>query len=208
MKKSLYSLTLFDEIIKEIDHLAYIQGSNRSQLINDILAEYLGLKTPEQKIKQIIKEISMKLEDTLVIKQVNDFNSIQLGNYLKYKYNPTIQYSYEFVNYNNKKCALLKISSRTKSEELIYHLNKFFDWLCSIEDKYSNEHETINYNKLKNRFTKSFYKFNLQSKDSSYCSEYLSKYIKMVDSCINYYFTHLNDPLIGKKLETIYNQYF
>lgn len=46
MKKSVYSLMLFDEIVEKIDQLAYENNTNRSQLINDILAEKIGLETP------------------------------------------------------------------------------------------------------------------------------------------------------------------
>jgi len=50
MIKSVYSLMLFDEIVEKIDQIAYENNTNRSQLINDILAEKIGLVTPEQKI--------------------------------------------------------------------------------------------------------------------------------------------------------------
>ena len=40
MKKSLYSLTLMDSVVAEIDRLAARQGTNRSNLVNQILADY------------------------------------------------------------------------------------------------------------------------------------------------------------------------
>ena len=40
MKKSLYSLMLSDEVVREIDVAAHRLGTNRSALINRILAEY------------------------------------------------------------------------------------------------------------------------------------------------------------------------
>lgn len=46
MKKSVYSLMLFDEIVERIDDMAYMHHTNRSQLINDILADYVGMETP------------------------------------------------------------------------------------------------------------------------------------------------------------------
>ena len=41
MKKTLYSLMLNDEVVREVDILAHRLGTNRSALINQILAEYV-----------------------------------------------------------------------------------------------------------------------------------------------------------------------
>ena len=38
MKKTLYSLMLSDEVVREADRLAHQKGTNRSNLINQILA--------------------------------------------------------------------------------------------------------------------------------------------------------------------------
>ena len=53
MKKSLYSLMLMDEVVNEVDRLAFRRGTNRSSLINQLLAEYLSLATPENRIGNI-----------------------------------------------------------------------------------------------------------------------------------------------------------
>ena len=42
MKKNLYSLTLSDEVVREVDALAHRLGTNRSALVNRILSEYVG----------------------------------------------------------------------------------------------------------------------------------------------------------------------
>lgn len=39
MKKTLYSLMLSEEVMREIDALAHKMGTNRSNLVNMILAE-------------------------------------------------------------------------------------------------------------------------------------------------------------------------
>ena len=50
MDKSLYSLMLMDSVVREIDRIALQKNTNRSNLVNQILAEYVSLVTPEQKI--------------------------------------------------------------------------------------------------------------------------------------------------------------
>ena len=46
MKKTLYSLMLNEEVVREIDALAHQMGTNRSALINQILADYTSVITP------------------------------------------------------------------------------------------------------------------------------------------------------------------
>ena len=57
MKKSLYSLTLMDSVVAEIDRLAARQGTNRSNLVNQILADYVSMMTPEKRIDAIFRHI-------------------------------------------------------------------------------------------------------------------------------------------------------
>lgn len=56
MKKSLYSLMLSDEVVREIDVAAHRLGTNRSALINRILAEYASVTTPEKRINDIFPQ--------------------------------------------------------------------------------------------------------------------------------------------------------
>ena len=53
MKKNMYSLMLAEEVIREVDKLAEQNNTNRSNLVNQILAEYVSLTTPEKHIQNI-----------------------------------------------------------------------------------------------------------------------------------------------------------
>ena len=68
MKKSLYSLILTDDVVKEVDSLAKERNTNRSNLINQILAEYVSFTTPEKRINDIFTYIDSLLN-------ANTFNS-------------------------------------------------------------------------------------------------------------------------------------
>ena len=57
MKKTLYSLMLNEEVVREIDRMAHRMGTNRSALINQILADYTSVMTPERRIESIFHEI-------------------------------------------------------------------------------------------------------------------------------------------------------
>ena len=61
MKKTLYSLILDDEVVREVDILAHRLGTNRSNLINQILAEYVNYVTPERRINDILSAVEQLL---------------------------------------------------------------------------------------------------------------------------------------------------
>ena len=57
MNKSVYSLVLMDNVVGEVDKLAYEMGTSRSNLINQILAEYVRYTTPEMRMRAIFDEM-------------------------------------------------------------------------------------------------------------------------------------------------------
>ena len=59
MSKSVYSVVLMDDVVDAVDRLAYEAGTNRSNMINRILAEYVQLATPEQRMQDIFSSIRM-----------------------------------------------------------------------------------------------------------------------------------------------------
>ena len=71
MNRSIYSLLLMDDVVQAVDQLAYAQNTSRSNMINQILAEYLSVKTPEQRMHDIFEQI-----ETLMVQQKNFSNSI------------------------------------------------------------------------------------------------------------------------------------
>ena len=53
----MYSLMLSEKVVEEIDRLAEKEGTNRSNLVNQILAEYVSITTPEKRISDIFERI-------------------------------------------------------------------------------------------------------------------------------------------------------
>ena len=53
MKRNAYSLILMDDVVAAVDRLAAQQGTSRSNLINQILAEHVCCTTPEQQMRQV-----------------------------------------------------------------------------------------------------------------------------------------------------------
>ncbi|GKX31063.1 hypothetical protein SH1V18_35430 [Vallitalea longa] len=212
MKKSIYSIVLFDEIVEAIDRLSYIKNTNRSQLINDMLAEKLGLLTPQQKVTNIINRISALVEtDSIQVKSKNDYGSLQFGTFIKYKYRPSIRYSFEFyVGNNEERYAVLKINSRSKSEELNEHLERFFKGICYIDKKrfpqiYQREIINKTYTNSNNRFSREFLRgIPLEKMDDEAIAEYLSCYLLMIDDSMNYYFNNYDMENVFSQIDRIY----
>ena len=61
MANSVYSIVLNDAVVEAIDRLAYQNGTNRSSMINRILAERVSYTTPEQRIKNILGYVEKSL---------------------------------------------------------------------------------------------------------------------------------------------------
>ncbi len=208
MKKMVYSLMLFEEIVEKIDQMAYEKNTNRSQLINEILAEKIGMVTPEQKIQQILERLDENFSETLSVSQINKNSSIQFGKSLKYKYRPKIRYSYEFISNQEGRYAVLKISSRTKSERLNAHFDYFFDLISKIEKKELKEGQDHQSN---HKFVRTFKEEGELSKDVKTVSENLTSYLKMMDQAMNAYFSGIDRGQvkdISATLEDIYHQFY
>lgn len=211
MKKSVYSLMLFDEIVEKIDQIAYMNNTNRSQLINDLLAERIGLVTPEQKIQKILEQLGENLRDVLSVSQINKNSSIQFGKSLKYKYRPKVRYSYEFMSNDQGKYAVLKISSRTKSEDLNEHFDAFFNLIAQIEQEKNQGSPDISENQTSHKFVREFKKEGELSQETQVVAENLTRYLKMIDRAMNVYFLNIdlqNDDSIERLLERIYGDYY
>ncbi|MBQ1203294.1 MAG: ribbon-helix-helix protein, CopG family, partial [Loktanella sp.] len=54
MNKSVYSIVLSDDVVAQVDRLAYKAGTSRSAMINRILADYVSYVTPEQRLRDIL----------------------------------------------------------------------------------------------------------------------------------------------------------
>ncbi|MCD7768942.1 MAG: ribbon-helix-helix protein, CopG family, partial [Oscillospiraceae bacterium] len=97
MKKTLYSLMLSDDVVRAVDQMAHRLGTNRSALVNQILAEYVDLETPERQIQDIFRQMEALLvsDRELVPFVTPNANSISVKSSLQYRYRPTVKYSVE-----------------------------------------------------------------------------------------------------------------
>ena len=193
MKKSMYSLILMDDVVKEIDAMAKYQNTNRSNLINQILAEYVSLVTPEKRINNIFNYIDNLLGS-------NTFNSfiephertMSVKSSLDYKYRPTIKYEVELYRTSDEAIGELKIIFRTQSADLLYRLSDFFDLWTRMEHIYLHNYYCngeIKYSFDNGKFLRTFSIPNGKNYTNEDIAKAISDYIKTFDDIIKGYLT-------------------
>ena len=136
MKKTLYSLMLNDEVVREIDARAHRMGTNRSALINQILAEYVDYTTPERRINDVLSAIEALMQPSRELVPFfapNSF-SMSLKSSLEYKYRPTVKYEVELFRGREESIGQLSVVFRTQSMALIQAMTEFFRLWKQIED--------------------------------------------------------------------------
>ena len=134
MKKNLYSLMLADEVVEAVDAMAHRMGTNRSALVNRILAEAVSVETPEQQIQNIFETIEELVRPgrELVPFFAPNSPTMSLKSSLCYKYRPTVKYEVELDREGNR-LGTLSVVFRTRSESLIDALADFFRLWTGIE---------------------------------------------------------------------------
>lgn len=136
MKKSLYSLMLSDDVVQAVDVLASRRGTNRSAMVNQILAEYTDMMTPERRVQDIFRQMEAILgEDTdLVPFLVPNSMSISLKSSLQYRYRPTVKYSVELYQDREEALGELSVAFRTQAPDLLEEMGQFFRLWKQVED--------------------------------------------------------------------------
>lgn len=136
MGKTLYSLMLNENVVREIDMLAHKSGTSRSNLINQILAEYVNYTTPERRISDIlsaIEQLMMPSREIVPFFAPNS-QSMSLKSSLEYKYRPTVKYEVELYRGDSDAIGRLSVLFRTQAQSLISDMTSFFRLWKKIED--------------------------------------------------------------------------
>ena len=159
MKKNMYSLILAEDVVNAIDKLAEEENTSRSNLINEILAEYVSVTTPEKRINDIfhgIEDLFKQLTGQQVYYQQHD-NTLSIKSALEYRYRPTIRYEVELYRAQSGTVGELKVNLRTQSPQLLNRLTEFFALWTRLEELYVAryfEGAEINYTLDETRWTR------------------------------------------------------
>lgn len=191
MQKSMYSLMLMDEVVKQIDSLAQEKNTNRSNLINQILAEYVSFVTPEKQISDIFSCLDSLLNNKIFsfVDEIGEsIRSVKTS--LDYKYRPTVKYSIELIKYpKDNILGYLKVVFRTQSQALLNSLEYFFTAFAKMESTYLYEKYNlkVSYEIECGKFTRTLLavdRFCITIEDAA---QGINDYIAMLDEIIKNY---------------------
>lgn len=208
----MYSLILIDEVVKAVDKLAHQKGTNRSNLINQILAEHLSLKTPEKRVGEIFVYVEGALnEERLQVAQKSDATLVVKGA-VSFKYNPTIRYAIDLQSTQRGYQGAMRVSTRTQSRALLTRLNMFFELWTQIEHTSSKEAKrpTPKYEMEDGRFTRQFAaEHRGEGIDSAVLGEAVANYVNLFDNAMNIFFETKAGMDIGtyKEMLALYEEY-
>lgn len=140
MKKSAYSLILSEQVVRAIDEIAEREGTNRSGLINEILADYVSLTTPEKRIDGVFRAVEEAFREFADLPVLYESRSsvLTVKSALAYRYRPTMRYEVELYRVPDEYIGKLTVSYRTQSPELVGELNGFFALWQRLEELYAS----------------------------------------------------------------------
>ena len=178
MKRSTYSLILMDDVVAAIDRLAAQQGTSRSNLINQILAEHVSCVTPEQ------------MNSAFRIQEQGSDAMLSILGSVQYKYRPTIRYSVELHReMHGEKVGILKISCRTQSQTLLNAIQQFFLFWVQLEQAYEGIEIQELYQIESNRLTRRLRRHGISSNEA--LGTAVGKYIQLFHTVLQSYFQGL-----------------
>lgn len=206
MRKSVYSLVLTDDIVSEIDRLAYELNTSRSNMINQILSDYVSLPTPEKRMREVFSELErLIMGDSVLTPLLQPSDSMySLRSALSYKYNPTLKYSVELYANAKPYFGELRVSVRSQNNTLMLTMLQFFKLWTRIENAYIGQTECCYED---GRFIR---KLRCPTDDVSNerIGEAISDYIHIFDNAIKAYFENLTSPQYAMHaVEQIYAGY-
>lgn len=205
MKKSVYSIVLMDEVVNQIDRLAYQNSVSRSAMINSILAKHCSYKTPYS----VISDIYSRVEEIIgldgfqtVLSQSN--SNMNIRSALAFKYNPTIKYNIGVYPKIEDKLGTVKVSLRTSSATLIAHINNFYKLWVQCEVLYLEPILTkpIGCYVENEKYTRELYTPKVSNLTENELARSISEYISMMDYLIKVYFENLSSTKLDVIIES------
>lgn len=208
MKKSLYSLMLADDVVNEIDKLAYASGTNRSNMINQILAEHVSYLTPERRARMMLDKIAdiLPVDTFRIIDSRSDF-FFSVCSPLSFKYNPTVKYTLAVLKTPGKKVGELRVSVRSSSQSLMDCFKGFFLSWQGAEFRNGGD---IPWNEGQFKFSKELiYRDETFGKNEN-TGDDVASYIAWLDKAMKNYFaclTPYSTAMARQAAESVFDEY-
>ena len=191
---------LNDEVVREVDALAHRLGTSRSNLINQILAEYVNYTTPERRINDVFTAVEQLLSPSRELVPFFSPNSstMSLKSSLQYKYRPTVKYELELHGGSEDSIGELTVLFRTQSEPLIRIMTEFFRLWKRVEDAHLPAGTERQYALYDGKFVRSIA---VPSRDvtADELAQAISEYVQLFDRLMKGY---VSGELDGRAVES------
>ncbi len=206
MKKSVYSLVLMDDVVAQVDRLAYSMHTNRSNMINQILAEYCSMMTPEKRMQSTLSQLEQLLGQVGFQPLAQPTGTmLMVRSALNYKYNPSVRYRVELFRTVEPEFGQLQVQLRTQNQELIYYVNEFMLFWAALEQKYLTKPRS----KVENgRFLRNLrYNPNFEKQEDA-VGNAITNYVNHFDRALKLYFEYLPRPSAAERMvEEVMEEY-
>ena len=203
--KNVYSIVLSSDVVEKIDRLAYENGTNRSNMINQILAEYVSYTTPEKRFREVFRQMQAILENSAFKAAEPSDTMLSLRSALAYKYNPTVKYNVELYRGEGDEIGELRVSLRTQNAGLILYMTEFYRLWYKIESAYRG---AIPCGESGGKFARKLVLKNLNGIQGFDLGKVIASYVDAFDRALKAYFYHLESPNTARTaVETIYREY-
>ena len=205
MSKSVYSIVLSDEVVRAVDVMAARLGTNRSNLINQILAERVSVMTPEKRMRDIFESIFALMDDSFIKDAAAPGSALSMRSSIAYKYKPTVRYSVELTKTpEGDRIGNLRISFRTRSQAFMEMLGIFYRLWIMNERQYTQRR--IEYKAESDRLTRGIYfPAGRKTADTQLIGGLISEYIKAFDKALKAFFAYADDiELASAKVSECY----
>lgn len=207
MNKSVYSLVLMDDVVQEIDRLAYENGSSRSAMINEILADYVSYITPEKRMREIFSQVERLLtagSNFQVLLQPSD-SMFSLRSALAYKYNPTVRYSVELSRRIAPAIGELRVSVRSQNSTLRLYMLQFFKLWSKIEQSMVGR---VDCAMADDKYVRRLMPGDGRELDNEALGSAIAAYIRLFDTALQLFFHLLDQPETTiVRMESLYGDY-
>lgn len=211
MEKNTYSLILINEVVQRIDRLAHTKGCSRSSMINQILAEYVSLLTPQKQVENIFTKVRSQLEEGIGFNvEQTPSGTLKAKSVLSYRYNPTITYTVDISLQQGEDACVLYLGSRTQNEDLRTLLSVFYEIWNQIETGLLEGRlsKPLSSSTVKDRFRRVL-QIPRGEGEEGRAGEAIAGYIRLLDSALKLSFAspHGIDIQTFEQIGNLYGEY-
>ena len=203
--KNVYSIVLSADVVEKIDQLAYENGTNRSNMINQILAEYVSYTTPEKRFRDIFVRMENLLAASSFKAMEPSDTMLSLRSALAYKYNPTVKYNVELYRSSTSEIGELRVSMRTQNAGLILYMTEFYRLWSTVEAKYRG---LIPCAAADGKYSRKLILQSLSNMREIDIGEVIAAYVNAFDKALKAFFRHIQYPeQSALEVDLIYREY-